>query len=231
MIMALDPLAIAIQFGLGFVICLTGAMIPGPMFVVLIKTALQKGEKTGAAMASSHFLIEVVLMTIVVISLGTISFLTSSSILNIIGFVSSFSLIAFGILTFQETKKLDQIEKELASPSGEGLGGFKAGIVYTLSNPAVIIWWLTIGLSTLVYTYLTWTIIGVVFWGIGHFFGDFIYYGTLGYVIAKQKKRINIGKYKIIIIVCGITLIIFGAVFLWLYGSQLDFSALTFTFT
>jgi len=224
--MALDPLLIVIQFGLGFVICLTGAMIPGPMFVVLIKTALQEGEKTGAQMATSHFLIEVVLMTFVVISLGTISFLTSSSILNIIGFVSSFSLFAFGILTFQETRKLDQIEKELASPSEGGLGGFKTGIVYTLSNPAVIIWWLTIGLSTLVYTYLTWTWVGVVFWGIGHFFGDFIYYSTLGYVIAKQKKRINMGKYKIIIIICGITLIAFGVVFLWLYGSALDFSAL-----
>lgn len=227
--MALDPLAVAIQFGLGFVICLTGAMIPGPLFVVLIKTALQEGEKTGAEMASSHFLTEVVLMTLVIIGLGTISYFTTSSILNIIGFVSSFSLFAFGILTFQETRKLDQIEKELASPSEGSLGGFKTGIVYTLSNPAVIIWWLTIGLSTLVYTYLTWSIVGVVFWGIGHFFGDFVYYGMLGYIIARQKKRINIEKYKIIIIVCGITLIAFGVVFLWLYGTQLDFSALVFT--
>ena len=172
--MALDPLLILIQFGLGFIICLTGAMIPGPMFVVLIKTALQEGEKSGAEMASSHFLTEVVLMTLVVIGLGTISYFTSSSILNLIGFISSFSLFAFGILTFQETRKLKQIEKELASPSENGLGGFKTGIVYTISNPAVIIWWLTIGLSTLVYTYVTWSIIGVVFWGIGHFFGDSI---------------------------------------------------------
>ncbi|WP_287583896.1 LysE family transporter, partial [Candidatus Borrarchaeum sp.] len=183
--MALDPLLILIQFGLGFVICLTGAMIPGPMFVVLIKTALQEGEKSGAEMASSHFLTEVVLMTLVIIGLGSISYFTSSSILNIIGFVSSFSLFAFGILTFQETRKLKQIEQELASPSEGGLGGFKTGIIYTISNPAVIIWWLTIGISTLIYTYLTWSLVGVVFWGIGHFFGDFIYYGALGYVIAR----------------------------------------------
>lgn len=181
-------------------------------------------------MATSHFLIEVVLMTLVVIGLGTVSYFTSSSILNIIGFVSSFSLFAFGVLTFQETRKLNQIEKELASPMNGSRGGFKTGIVYTLSNPAVIIWWLTIGLSTLVYTYLTWTIVGVVFWGMGHFFADFFYYSTLGYVIAKQKKRINMGKYKIIIIMCGITLIAFGAVFLWLYGARLDFSALTLSF-
>src|SRR5271169_44692 len=86
---------------LGFIVGLTGVMVPGPLFFATIEISLKKGWIAGPEVVLGHMLVEFVL--IVFISLEVTSLLVKD-IIPPISLFGGLVLVVFGILTLKEAR-------------------------------------------------------------------------------------------------------------------------------
>lgn len=86
---------------LGFIVGLTGALVPGPMLFATIEVSLKKGWLAGPEVVFGHILVELVLS--VLILFGAASFIGSGTI-SAISVIGGLSLVVFGLLTVKGAK-------------------------------------------------------------------------------------------------------------------------------
>ena len=201
-----------IQFSIGFVIALSGALIPGPLLVAVIRSTLKNGKKTGFFTSMGHITVEICIIFGVILGIST--FILSESIQSYIGTVGGLLLIIFGIITFQESKKITQFQIE---ESGAISGGITTGVTFTLFNPTFPFWWATIGFAMLSNAYYTSSFLGTIFWILGHFFADILWFSSVSIMISQNKSIIGKKPHKYLIIACAISMIIIGILFLGKY--------------
>ena len=202
-------------FALGFVVALSGVLLPGPLLIYVVGKSAEEGVKTGPLVVLGHFSIE--LLLIVMIMLGVHLILQSPPFTVGLGLLGGTLLLIFGV-------------KEIAAKSGNGnpsgfshlnVHPYAGGIIFsTFLNPSVPLWWATLGFALLMDAYLLASYFGVVFWSLGHFTADLVWYTFIAYAVWSGKKtvlkhRVNIAR------ICGILLSGFGLYFLLKYGLML----------
>ena len=146
----------------GFIIALSGALIPGPLLVFVVSDTLKTGKKvTGVLAALGHCFVEVfIILTIV---LGLSSVFAKGFFQQSIGLIGGIALVILGILNLVELRKTTKVEGR-----DFGYGSFLGGLAFTLLNPTIYLWWATIGLAMLTTALRTTTILGVCLWVLGH---------------------------------------------------------------
>ena len=203
-------LGLVIQLVLGFVIALSGALIPGPLSVFVITTVVKSGKKTTGLFAGlGHCLVEVGIIGTIVLGLTTA--LQSPLFQFTINIVGGIALMVFGTMNVLKGRK-EELKVEATKVSYNSLMG---GVVFTLFNATIPIWWATIGLQMLSQAMLTTTVVGVLFWVVGHWLADISWFGFLGYSIYKGEKHLGKGWHNNIITVCGVIMIVLGLFFLF----------------
>ncbi|MEM4188042.1 MAG: LysE family transporter [Candidatus Hadarchaeum sp.] len=205
-----------LQLPIGFIIGLSGSLIPGPLLAYTMAKSPAYGARTGPLAVAGHVLVELAILSLIALGLGVI--------LQAIAFQLGFGLFGGVMLVILG---LDGVSKLRSDPTPKKMVATKhhpvlGGILYsTILNPTVIFWWATIGVATIMEAYLVASLAGVTLWLVGHFLSDLTWFSLVSVSVVKGKKVIGVRGYRAILLFCTLLLIVLGAYFIIKYGQLL----------
>ena len=128
-----------ITFGQVFVVCLLGAMSPGPSMVIVIHNAIFKGRYNGILTSIGHGIGIAIYATFAVLGLGLI-IETNIFIFNSLKILSIIFLIFIGMKSILNKEKLNLEKKDVKEKTISFLQGFSISIL----NPKILVWFIAI---------------------------------------------------------------------------------------
>ena len=195
-------------FAGSFVVALSGALMPGPMFSVTVREAARDGFWVGPLLILGHGLLELSLVVALVLGLGPA--LTRPPLLAAVGLVGGIVLLwmAWGMLRGLPRLTLS-LEAEAEPREGSRV---LAGILLSLSNPYWALWWATVGVSYLALTAgRGWLGAGVFF--AGHISADLVWYSLVSGAVHLGRRFLSDRLYRVLVGSCALLLVYFGATF------------------
>jgi threonine/homoserine/homoserine lactone efflux protein len=242
-------MALLAIFANTFLISLSGALMPGPLFTLSVRETLRRGFWVGPMVAAGHALIELAL--VIGLALGLSEFLDEGLGTAVIALLGGLFLLWMG---YQMVRTAPRQELNLApevplsdNPGQLPQAGYRrrlmaamsgtdvvtassrplpmlgvllpAGILVSVANPYWIIWWASIGMA-----YLTESLdhgaAGVSSFFTAHVLSDFLWLTFVAFVLASGRRLMSTRTYRGILLVCGLFLLAIGVRFLY---SALDF--------
>ena len=203
-----------------FIVGLSGAMMPGPMFTVTINEVSRRGFWAGPLIVAGHAFIEFVL--VIGLILGLSQFVRHPSVLGIIGLCGGAMLIrmAWGIGRDAALKRVSLTlspDKDRAPatvlPSGLAPPGF-AGILTSVGNPYWLLWWATVGAGYLVMAVDIGTM-GIIAFFIGHILSDLAWFSLIAFVVNSGRNVISPSVYRAVLLICSLFLGYLGIYFMY----------------
>jgi threonine/homoserine/homoserine lactone efflux protein len=192
-------------FLLAFALGLTGALAPGPTFVATVNASISGGWTTGPKVTLGHMLAELALFILIVFGLAAVA-LPYTPVITVIGGIA---LVIFGALTLIGSRNVS-IQN---TPSGIVTNPYLTGLVTSLANPYFWLWWLSIG-SAMVIAGLEGGLVLAGIFLVGHWGADLGWYTLVSYGISRGTVFLSDRTYQIIMVLCGIFLVLFGAYYL-----------------
>ena len=128
-----------ITFAQVFMVCLLGAMSPGPSMAVVINNAIFKGRYNGILTAIGHGIGIAIYATFAVLGLGLI-IKTNVFIFNGLKILSIIFLILIGLRSILNKEKLNLEKKTIKDKTISFLQGFSISIF----NPKIFVWFVAI---------------------------------------------------------------------------------------
>ncbi len=195
-----------------FVIAFSGAMMPGPMFTATMLMSSTKGTRAGPLIVMGHGTLEAILVALLYAGFGRL--FKDHILMGCIGVAGSAALLwmAYEAFRFREKSGIQTGGKFF------GRSPYVAGVVTSLSNPYWIIWWITIGLSSIVLSF-PYGIRGVITFYAGHILADLVWYTIVAVAFSFMKRFISSRGFRVIAAVSGAVFAGFAVYFLW-FGIQ-----------
>ena len=128
-----------ITFGQVFIVCLLGAMSPGPSMAVVINNAIFKGRYNGILTSIGHGIGIAIYATFAVLGLGLI-IKTNLLIFNGLKILSIIFLVFIGIKSILNKEKFSLQKKDFKENTISFLQGFSISIL----NPKILVWFIAI---------------------------------------------------------------------------------------
>ena len=128
-----------IIFAQVFIVCLLGAMSPGPSMAVVINNAIFRGRYNGILTSIGHGIGITVYATFAVLGLGLI-IKTNIFIFNGLKILSIIFLIFIGVKSILNKEKINLEKKNLKENTVSFLQGFSISIL----NPKIFVWFIAI---------------------------------------------------------------------------------------
>ena len=128
-----------ITFGQVFIVCMLGAMSPGPSMAVVIHNAIFKGRYNGILTSIGHGLGIAIYATFAVLGLGLI-IETNIIIFNSLKILSIIFLIFIGMKSILNKEKFNLEKKDIKEKTISFLQGFSISIL----NPKILVWFIAI---------------------------------------------------------------------------------------
>ena len=122
-----------------FVVCLLGAMSPGPSMAVVIHNAIFKGRYNGILTALGHGIGIAVYATFAVLGIGLV-IKTNLFIFNSLKILSIIFLLFIGVKSILSKNKLNLEAKD----SKEKALSFFQGFSISILNPKILVWFIAI---------------------------------------------------------------------------------------
>jgi threonine/homoserine/homoserine lactone efflux protein len=186
----------------GFIVGLSGAVIPGPLLAFVIFDAVRKHKVTGHFIILGHALWEALIICLILFGLGGLI----TQFKAIIYMAGGAMLILMGMLMIRGGHEV-KIESSKVNSSLLG------GIFYTAFNPTQPPWWASAGLALLLQGYEVAGNLGIATVTIGHWLADLTYYTMVSYVIFKYGKLLT-PRQKQISLTIAVFILILGAYFI-----------------
>lgn len=215
-------------FWTAFIVGFSGAMMPGPLLTVTIAESMRRGAGAGPLLVLGHGLLEVAL--VVALLLGLAALLARPVVTAVIGMIGGAFLV---FLAYNMGR--DALLHRLQLPAGDGaVATSPAGVVsaksswaagspfrlvvsgatVSISNPYWSLWWATVGLGYITFSWQKgW--IGVSSFVGGHVLADLIWYSLVAATVAGGRRLLTPGIYRGIIMVCAIFLAGLGGYFFY----------------
>jgi threonine/homoserine/homoserine lactone efflux protein len=205
-----------IFFG-SLVVAFSGALVPGPMFTLVVTSVAQKGFWTSFFIVVGHSILE--LLIVILFFLGILKYLDNPVVVKVISiFGGTFLLYMASSIIYSVVKKrvkldLDRtkIKSSLGTRNTFTIVG--KGILISLANPYWYIWWLTIGAAFMVRS-VTMSFGGVSAFYVGHILADFIWFLFVGFVVSTGRRFLNQKVYIGILLACSAFLVYLGIRFI-----------------
>jgi threonine/homoserine/homoserine lactone efflux protein len=192
-----------------FILALSGALVPGPLFTITVSESVKRGFIAGPLIILGHGILELIIVLLLI--LGVTPFFTKESTKLVVSIVGGLILIFMGIMLLRDAGKARLEFSAEGKPSG--FSPVLSGIVGSISNPYWTIWWVTIGLGYLLSS-LRLGAVGVIAFFVGHISADLAWYSLISYAVSRGRRVIGDKGYRYTLYVCGIFLIIFGGWFI-----------------
>ncbi|OGW75619.1 MAG: hypothetical protein A2Z72_00460 [Omnitrophica bacterium RBG_13_46_9] len=116
-----------------------------------------------------------------------------------------------GIILILTAPKMTALDKTVQPGFDKGL--FIGGFLFSVISPGFIVWWATIGVSTIVKA-LLFGMAGVIFLTFGHWLADTLWYWSISYALDKGKAHLTDRTYRNAIRFFSILIIFLGFSFL-----------------
>jgi threonine/homoserine/homoserine lactone efflux protein len=189
---------------MGFVVGLSGAMMPGPLLVYTISQVLEKKKGSAFWIVCGHMCIEAVM--IVLILLGLKQLIGSKAVYNTVSLLGAAGLIFMGTTIIIRAKKMNlALGENLDFTSGLVAGG----VFFTAFNPTFPLWWVSIGASLLSRALLAGAV-GVMALVFGHWLADLGWYSMVVSAVGRGKSWLNERKFRICLKILGVVLLGMG---------------------
>ena len=206
-------------FFIGIGTGLSGAMIPGPLFLFTVSESLKKDTAVGLRIAIGHIIIEA--LFVVLIFLGFKSLLTSEGFMRLVSGLGGIALIAMGIMLFYGAAKMSlRVEDGVEFDYGSVVGG----AFFSIVSPGFLIWWSTIGLSVVLKS-LLFGLAGLATVAMGHWIADIGWHWSVSYFVNKRKYYLEDRPYRNIIRLLAFGLVATGIYFC--FGISIVFAIYT----
>lgn len=192
-----------------FIIALSGALVPGPLFTITVGESFRRGFIAGPLIILGHAILE--LSLVVLLILGVMPFLAAESTRHVVGIAGGTILVIMGGTLIRDAAK-KRLEMSLKD-GRRGLHPVLAGIVGSISNPYWLIWWATVGLGYLVSS-LKYGLLGVGAFFLGHITADLAWYSLISLTVTKGRGLVGDRGYRFMLYACGVFLIFFGGWFI-----------------
>jgi threonine/homoserine/homoserine lactone efflux protein len=193
--------------GTSFVIALSGALMPGPLFTITLSESARRGFLAGPLIVLGHGMLELALVLLLLLGLGPV--LKDDRILGSIALLGAVVLIwmALGMI-----RSLPALSLNTAGAGSEGTHPVWAGILMSLANPYWILWWATIGLG---YTMYSWQQgpAGVIAFFLGHIAADLGWYAAVSFTVSRGRQFMSDRLYRGVVAGCAVALLGFGFYF------------------
>ncbi|HPS58510.1 MAG TPA: LysE family transporter [Spirochaetota bacterium] len=190
-----------------FVIALSGAMMPGPLLTATISESTRRGFTAGPLMIAGHAILELVLVALLL--MGLASFLQLPEVFAVTALAGSVILAWMAYMMVSSLSALTLFQQ------GDSLHRnhlVLTGIFMSLANPYWIIWWATIGLGYIMYSW-KFGIPGVAFFFTGHILADLAWYSFISAAVAGGRNFITDRVYRGLIALLSLFLVLFAAYF------------------
>jgi threonine/homoserine/homoserine lactone efflux protein len=194
-------------FASSFVIALSGALMPGPLLTATISESPRRGFITGPLMVAGHAILELGL--VIALLLGLAPFLQRSSVFVATALSGSIILIwmAFGMF-----RSLPSLHLSWEGNPGRGNHPLVSGILMSIANPYWVIWWATIGLGYILYSW-RFGFWGVAFFFAGHILADLLWYSLVSAAVAGGRHFLTDRLYRGLMALCAAFLMVFAGYF------------------
>jgi len=190
---------------LGFIVGLSGAVIPGPLFAFAVFDTCKKGRITGHYVIAGHIMWELLIIILILLGFGWM--IQGNS--RIIYLAGGIMLAFMGANMLRNKNRNSEVKMEKARVNSS-IGG---GLFYSIFNPTQPIWWATAGFALLATGLSSIGILGVVLVTAGHWLSDIAYYTFVSYVVHRYKRFVN-PRLKQIAVVLGLFVFALGAFFI-----------------
>lgn len=188
-----------------FVVALSGALVPGPLFSITVAESAKRGIMAGPLIIIGHGILE--LSLVILIILGIAPLLTAPLTKMIISAIGGLVLMYMGYRLIKDARNAHF--SMVGKNAQKGIHPVLSGIIGSISNPYWIIWWVTIGMGYLVSS-LKFGMLGVAVFFIGHITADLGWYSVISFTIAKGKEVMGDKGYRVLLYLCGGFLVVFG---------------------
>jgi threonine/homoserine/homoserine lactone efflux protein len=199
-------------FAASFVLALSGALVPGPLFTITIAESVRCGFRAGPLLITGHALLELLLVIAVIQGLG--AYLKLSLVTGVIALLGGLLLVYFGIDMVRTAGNLSLVMNVEKNPEQASHHPIVMGMIASLVNPYWVLWWATVGLGYLV-SVMKFGTVGVAVFFLGHIAGDYAWYSLVSLGVSKGRSFLKDSGYRVLVRACGVFLCCFGAWFLY----------------
>lgn len=191
----------------------SGAIMPGPMLTYCMQRSLKDGPKAGFLLVAGHALLEVLVVILLSLGLGTI--LQSNPAQITIGCLGGALLLWMGggmVLDALRNRVSIQVE---SAQDRKSMGSLVlSGVVLSATNPYFILWWAMVGTGMMTSAYAAAGFAGVAVFYLGHILSDATWYGFVSILLGTTRRFIKPMLYRGIIVALGAVLLYFGGKYL-----------------
>jgi threonine/homoserine/homoserine lactone efflux protein len=181
--------------------------MPGPLLTATISESSQRGFITGPLMIAGHAILELAL--VIALLLGLAPFFQQPVVFAATALIGSVILfwMAFGMFRSLPSLRLswEGDQKRRNHP-------MISGILMSVANPYWIIWWATIGLGYILYSW-RFGFWGIAFFFVGHILADLVWYSLIAAAVAGGRHFLTDRLYRGLIAICAVFLIVFSGYF------------------
>ena len=192
-----------------FVIALSGAMMSGPLLTVTISESSRHGFITGPLLIAGHALLELVL--VVALLIGLAPFFQMPTVFVVTALTGA--MILFW-MAFNMFRYLPSLSFSWEEDKTKGNHTIVSGIIMSIANPYWIIWWATIGLGYILYSW-QFGFWGIAFFFAGHTLADLAWYTLVAAAVAGGRHFLTDRLYRGLIAVCAVFLVLFACYFIY----------------
>lgn len=196
-----------------FVVGLSGAVVPGPLFTLTVAGAARIGGRAGLLTALGHGLVEAPL--VVGLAFGLTRFLALPGVTAVIGIGGGLMLAWMGWGLLRAPADLVAAGAETGG-SRHGGSLVLGGALASVSNPYWVLWWATVGTAYVV-AGLRHGVLGVALFYLGHYLADVIWFGAVGYGVAAGRRVLGARAHAWLLAGSGVFLIALAGYFIY-YG-------------
>jgi threonine/homoserine/homoserine lactone efflux protein len=192
-----------------FVIAFSGALMPGPLLTVTISESSRRGFITGPLLITGHAILELGLVAALLLGLAPffqqpLVFVTTALIGSVILFWMALSMF----------RSLPSLRLSWEPDHKRRNHPMISGILMSVANPYWIIWWATIGLGYILYSW-QFGFWGIAFFFTGHILADLAWYSLISAAVAGGRHFLTDRLYRGLIAVCALFLVLFASYFFY----------------
>lgn len=193
-----------------WIVGFSGAMMPGPVTTLIVTESTRRGFWAGPLVTLGHVIVELAIVVGLFFGLGDV--LKHPYLAAAIGILGGLFLLwmTYGIV---RTACSGQVSFD-SRKDGKSTGGNPviAGVLTSLSNPYMLLWWSTVGALWLI-TFRAFGLAGMVAFYFGHTLADWVWNSLVALVMSTGRRFIGDRLYRGILIICGLFLLALAVYF------------------
>jgi len=199
-------------FGIAFITGFSGAMMPGPMLVLVIgQVGAHQSMMPVLAIVVGHALLEIV--TVILLMAGLRRVIQRPAIRGAIGLIGGAFLAYMGATMMLDAQSVT-VDFGAVDAGMPWLQLVLAGAFVCAVNPYFVGWWATIGTGQLAHAAPCNAWEYMAFY-LGHELSDLVWYAIVGLIIVTGATWLSASVYMWLILVCGAALVLLSLWFIW----------------